>query len=95
MHQVIESISVPSVEKLELISVTNIEAKHAVPAQFAEIEKYISALPLPCQFVQCASDFYHLIVALDTRNVPTDLLPYIEFLLELIFESPILRGGGK
>ena len=66
-----------------------------MPAQFAEIEKYISSLPLPCQFVQCASDFYHLLVALDTRNVPTDLLPYIEFLLELIFESPILRDGGE
>jgi len=83
----------------------NMEVPSSDSIQFHRVKSYTSnstdqmsqlklnKMPVYFQFDQLDSNFLYLYTVMNTRELPTDLKPYLPLLLELLLESPVLDKG--
>ncbi|KAK3859607.1 hypothetical protein Pcinc_034292 [Petrolisthes cinctipes] len=90
----LESVPVPSVASINyhpLKAYNNHMEVYPAPL-FPSNLAQISQLPFKFQLDDIHSNFVEMIAVLDTVYLPTSLRPYLTLLLDLIFESPVVRG---
>ncbi|XP_069192343.1 uncharacterized protein C05D11.1 isoform X2 [Procambarus clarkii] len=96
--EMLESVPVPNVDSINYHLLraysnhlpTEPSLKHKEP----NLPTHFSELPIKFQLDDLHSNFVEMIAVLDTVAVPTELRPYLTLLLDLIFESPVLRGSS-
>ncbi|XP_069943754.1 uncharacterized protein C05D11.1 isoform X1 [Cherax quadricarinatus] len=96
--EMLESVPVPGVESINfhhLRAYSNpLENQPSLKQAEPNLPTHLSQLPIKFQLDDLHSNFVEIIAVLDTSTVPAELRPYLTLLLDLLFESPILREGS-
>lgn len=95
----LQSVPVPGVQSINFhpFSALNNHLDHNIHAgvpQSQPLFSQLSDLPVKFQLDDLHSNFVEIIAILDTSTLPASLRPYLLLLLDLIFESPIVRGDA-
>lgn len=100
--QMLELVPVPGIDSINFHSLTaynnHLEMHHGAvsssPNKSSQIAERLYDLPIKFQLDDVHSNFVEMAAILDTSKVPPERLPYLTLLLDLIFESPIVRDNA-
>ncbi|KAG7174925.1 Peptidase M16 inactive domain and insulinase-containing protein [Homarus americanus] len=96
--EMLQSVPVPGLESINfhpLRAYANhleTQPNHGQPEP--NLPTLLSQLPVKFQLDDLHSNFVEIIAVLDTSAVPAPLRPYLSLLLDLLFESPVVRGNS-
>lgn len=96
-QEMLELVPVPSVKSIDFHPLraysNHMDMYPSITQSQPNIPTLLNQLPMKFQLDDLHSNFVEMIAVLDVSAVPATLRPYLTVLLDLFFESPVLRGN--